>query len=141
MSETHNVGINLDDQFLLYGKPGDDPRILGQGGFMGEFQRRFGDGNKVYLSKGEMARVWAEMLKFATNRLYELGFDGYIKINEKYIAQNKLVPEVIITGRIDKKQQGYFDSGIDIERKQFDANKMSSKEMRKAGYNTDLLQG
>lgn len=138
---SHNVGINLDDQYALYGKPGDDYRIMGQGGFFGEFARRFGDGTKIYDSKEEMNKVWQEMLDFAATRLFKLGFDGYIKPNAEALRNNQLIPEISITSRLDKRQQAVLDAAIDIERKIWDAQHMSSKDLKQQGYNTDLLQG
>ena len=45
-----------------------------------------------------------------------------------------------VTGRLDKRQQAYLDEGVDIERKAYDAQRYSSKQMKDMGWDTNLLQ-
>lgn len=132
-----NVGINADDQ-----------RRIRE--FKDEFDKRYG-GRSCTDCKAKV-QLFADMLKWSYEYLYRIGLDGYVKIEtstrQKTVAglvipgaeEEVYSPVVTVTGRIDKRQQAYLDEGVDIERKVYDAQRHSSKQMREQGWDTDLMQ-
>lgn len=133
-----NVGINSDDQ-----------RRIEQ--FKRDFSARY-EGRTCDDRKQKIDLV-ADMLKWSLAYLHDrLGLDGYIGIESKkepvtvagLIVPGRetetFYPVVTVTGRLDKRQQAYLDKGVDIERKAYDAQRYSSKQMKDMGWDTNLLQ-
>lgn len=133
-----NIGINEDDQRRIRA-------------FKDEFAIRY-EGRGYSDRKGKVDLV-ADMLKWSLSKLHdELGLDGYVHIESKFVPktvaglvipraeEEVFYPVVTVTGRLDKRQQAHLDGGVDIERKVFDAQRNSSKQMREKGWDTDLLQ-
>lgn len=133
-----NIGINEDDQKKIRA-------------FKDEFAIRY-EGRGYVDRKGKIDLV-ADMLKWSLAYLHDkLGLDGYVHI-ESDMKQKKVAgliipgaaeevfyPVVTVTGRLDKREQAYLEKGVDIERKVFDAQRNSSKQMKEKGWDTDLLQ-
>lgn len=133
-----NIGINSDDQM----------RIVE---FKEEFARKFE--GRTYDGRKQKIDLVYDMLQWSLEYLHNiLGLDGYISIESKIIdksvaglvipgsQEEVFYPVVTVTGRLDKRSQDFFDKGIDIERKVFDAQNATSKQMKAKGWDTNLLQ-
>lgn len=120
MQQGYNVGITLDDQKKLQR-------------FAEKFNEKFNN-----TSAGQDLDNLASAMVVAEQGLRQLGFIGRAVPEVDELGRHRIALE--IERREDEHQHQILQSGVDIERKIYDANKMSSKKMKEAGLNTDLLQ-
>lgn len=113
-------GIDLNDDELIA---------------VSEVQRKV---QQEFLGKEFDLRTQIEMTKKLEDGLASAGFEA--KVQFVPTPQGYVIPQVTLTGRTDKKLESLLKAESDFERKVWDANKRSSKDLADMGANLDLLE-
>lgn len=82
--------------------------------------------------------VWARMRDELTYRAAELGFN--VELSLETDSEGNWLPICNIVGRTDKKLERILaEEGPDLERKAYDAQRVTSSELERQGVDTSLL--
>ena len=90
-----------------------------------------------YLGKMPSMQVFAAMENELKTRMAEAGFE----VSVLFIPYGEMVvPQVTFIGRTDKQLERLIQTATDFERKTWDAQHTSTKELVEEGIDLDLLE-
>ena len=93
--------------------------------------------NRKFVGMPKDIRIWEQLRDELTAKAAELGFVIYLDLR---VVGDNWIPVCSIIGRTDTTLQKYLnEEGPDIERKSWDAKRITSHELQEQGVDTELL--
>lgn len=93
-----------------------------------------------YMGKPKDLKIWGRMCDELKTGINEAGF--LCSINTEVTPDGNWIPVVEINGRTDKHlEQIIQNEGIDLEQRKWESERVTSKELKEEGVDTDLLMG
>lgn len=94
--------------------------------------------NRKFMGAPKDLKIWGQLVDEIKTRAAEIGF--IVEIHPDLNGGGNWIPVCDIVGRVDKRLERFLqEEGPDIERKAWDAKRVTSKELEDEGVDTDLL--